>query len=605
MAGLIPRTFIEDLVSRLDIVEVIDARVPLKKTGANYMACCPFHNEKSPSFSVNPTKQFYYCFGCGASGDAIKFLMEYERLEFTEAVEQLANKAGIEVPREERTPQQKQQEKTRKTLYDALTEAARFFFTQLRHEAAPRNYLVRRELSPQIARDFGLGFAPGSWDALLKHLSSKGYRDEQLIEAGLLIENEDSNRRYDRFRNRVMFPIRDSRGRVIAFGGRVLDDSKPKYLNSPETPVFHKGRELYGLYECKQKLKQVDRLMLVEGYMDVVALAQFDIHFAVATLGTAATEDHIQLAFKNAPELVFCFDGDAAGRRAAARALQNTLPYVEDGRTVRFLFLPDGEDPDSLVRRIGTEQFLKIVAHAMPLEEYIFEQAAEDIDLSSMDGRAKLAKRVAPQIAKLPIGIFHELMNDELAKRTGLNRATIDRILATPEVSAEPQANPNDYHPSEAEAYRVRPKLAALATNSRNNDMIRRVIGLLSRQPAAIHDIETEPHWPETPATLSLIDLIEVLRKRSEMSSSQLYGVWLAKHGAAQAQALMDCIASTQTTLDANITTELKEYQAYFAKKARAQSKSQRLNELKQIPLNEMSDDQRDEYRRLIRTRSE
>ncbi|WP_298635640.1 DNA primase [uncultured Umboniibacter sp.] len=605
MAGLIPRTFIEDLVSRLDIVEVIDARVPLKKTGANFMACCPFHNEKSPSFSVNPNKQFYYCFGCGASGDAIKFLMEYERLEFTEAVEQLANKAGIEVPREERTPQQKKQEKTRKTLYDALTEAARFFFTQLRHEAAPRNYLVRRELSPQIARDFGLGFAPGSWDALLKHLSSKGYRDEQLIEAGLLIENEDSNRRYDRFRNRVMFPIRDSRGRVIAFGGRVLDDSKPKYLNSPETPVFHKGRELYGLYECKQKLKQIDRLMLVEGYMDVVALGQFDIHFAVATLGTAATEDHIQLAFKNAPELVFCFDGDAAGRRAAARALQNTLPYVEDGRTVRFLFLPDGEDPDSLVRRIGTEQFLKVVAHAMPLEEYIFEQAGEDIDLSSMDGRAKLAKRVAPQIAKLPVGIFHELMNDELAKRTGLNRATIDRILASPEVNVDPPTNQEDYHSYETETHRVRPKLAAIQTASRTNDMIRRVIGLLSRHPLAISDVETNSSWPEAPATLSLIDLIEVLRKRPDMSSSQLYGVWLAKHGATHAQELMDCIALTQNTTDANIVTELKEYQTYFAKKARTQTKSQRLSELKQIPLNEMSDEQRDEYRLLIRTRRE
>ncbi|RMA80139.1 DNA primase [Umboniibacter marinipuniceus] len=605
MAGLIPRTFIEDLVSRLDIVEVIDARVPLKKTGANFMACCPFHNEKSPSFSVNPNKQFYYCFGCGASGDAIKFLMEYERLEFTEAVEQLANKAGIEVPREERTPQQKKQEKTRKTLYDALTEAARFFFTQLRHEAAPRNYLVRRELSPQIARDFGLGYAPGSWDALLKHLSSKGYRDEQLIEAGLLIENEESNRRYDRFRNRVMFPIRDGRGRVIAFGGRVLDDSKPKYLNSPETPVFHKGRELYGLFECKQKLKQIDRLMLVEGYMDVVALGQFDIHFAVATLGTAATEDHIQLAFKHAPELVFCFDGDAAGRRAAARALQNTLPYVEDGRSVRFLFLPDGEDPDSLVRRTGTEQFLKVVAHAMPLEEYIFEQSSEGIDLSSMDGRAKLAKRVAPQIAKLPPGIFHELMNDELAKRTGLNRTTIDRILLTPEVAMEPvvqSADPQDYEPS---SERIRPKLASIQTHSRTNDMIRRVIGLLSRQPAAVANIEVECSWPDTPSTLSLIDLIEVVRKRPEMSASQLYGVWLAKHGAVQAQELMDCIALTQTTSDSTISTELGEYQAYFAKKARAQTKSQRLNILKRIPLNEMTDEQRNEYRQLIRTHRE
>ncbi|MGH1374348.1 MAG: DNA primase [Cellvibrionaceae bacterium] len=433
MAGLIPQSFIDDLLDRIDIVDVVDPRVKLKKTGKNYSACCPFHDEKTPSFTVSPDKQFYYCFGCGASGSALSFILEHDRLNFPDAVEELAKMAGVEVPREAKNDSPKHKE--RKSLYQLLEKTDQHFRQQLRQSPAKQhavNYLQLRGLSGEIARDFGIGYAPPGWDNLLKALGADSESKHLLNEGGMLIERPEDGRCYDRFRNRIMFPIRDVRGRVIGFGGRVLGDDKPKYLNSPETPVFHKGRELYGLYEARQAYRQLPRLLVVEGYMDVVALAQFGIRYGVATLGTACGEDHLNLAFKYTQEVVFCFDGDEAGRKAARRALENSLGAMLDGRQVKFLFLPDGEDPDTLVRQVGTDKFTRMIEMAVPLEDFLFDSVADGIDIQSMEGRARLSKRAAPLLHKLPAGVFRELMFANLAQRTGLPIDTLMELVAAP-----------------------------------------------------------------------------------------------------------------------------------------------------------------------------
>ncbi|MBU2885678.1 DNA primase [Gilvimarinus agarilyticus] len=434
--SLIPQSFIDELLDRVDIVEVVDHRVKLKKTGKNYAACCPFHDEKTPSFTVSPDKQFYYCFGCGASGNAVGFIMDYERIAFPEAVEQLSHLCGLEVPREEVTPAQSQQERQRKRLYSLLEQANDFYREQLRQHpgrAKAVEYLTGRGLDGHIARDYGIGYAPPGWDNLLKALGSSSDDQRDLQTAGMLIQPEGSDRCYDRFRYRIMFPIRDTRGRVIGFGGRVLGDDKPKYLNSPETPVFHKGQELYGLHEARQAYRELPRLLVVEGYMDVVSLAQFGLRYGVATLGTACSPEHLERAFRYTSEVVFCFDGDSAGRRAATRALESSLPAMTDGRQVKFLFLPEGEDPDTLVRQVGAEKFENMIAMAVPLEDYLFDAAAEGINIQTMEGRAHFSKRAAPLLAKLPKGVFKELMFDSLANRTGLRRDTLEELIDTPE----------------------------------------------------------------------------------------------------------------------------------------------------------------------------
>ncbi len=430
----IPQPFIDDLLDRVDIVELVDGRVKLKKSGKNYSACCPFHDEKTPSFTVSQDKQFYYCFGCGASGNAIGFLMNYDRFGFREAVEQLAKLCGLDLPDEERnrSPEQIAKEQDRKTIYSLLEAAATFYKQQLRshpnkHKAV--GYLQNRGLSGEIARDFCLGYAPPGWDNLLQALGQNPEDQRLLIDGGMLINREEDHKLYDRFRDRIIFPIHDIRGRVIGFGGRVLSDEKPKYLNSPESPVFHKGEELYGLYEARQRNSQLKNLLVVEGYMDVVALAQFGIDNAVATLGTACREDHLIKAFKYAGEIVFCFDGDNAGRMAARRALEASIPVMTDGRQVKFLFLPEGEDPDTLVRQIGAKKFNNLIDHALPLESFFFDALTEDLDPQSMEGRARLSKLAAPWLNKLPKGVYRELMFDQLAKRTGLEKNVLVELV--------------------------------------------------------------------------------------------------------------------------------------------------------------------------------
>jgi len=418
MAGRIPPEFIDQLLGRVDIVDIIDSRVHLKKAGKDYQALCPFHTEKSPSFTVSQDKQFYHCFGCGAHGTAIGFLMDYEHMSFPEAIEELAHRAGLEVPRSG-GPVSKGPDL--EPAYRILEQADSFFQRQLRdHPRAGQAvaYLKERGLSGEVAKAFGLGYAPPGWDNLLRTLGRDNDSVQQLVQQGLLVEQP--GKRYDRFRDRIMFPIRDRRGRCIGFGGRIMGDDKPKYLNSPETPLFHKGRELYGLFEVRKALRHIDRLLIVEGYMDVIALAQFGIRYAVATLGTATTAEHLELLFRVCRELVFCFDGDQAGRDAAWKALKVALPLAREGREIRFLFLPQGEDPDTLVRQVGAEDFEQRVGSAQHLSDYFFAHLEAGVDMESLDGRARLAEEAKPLLGQLPAGVFREMMNARLGRTVGL-----------------------------------------------------------------------------------------------------------------------------------------------------------------------------------------
>ncbi|TWI56798.1 DNA primase [Pseudomonas duriflava] len=450
MAGLIPQGFIDDLLNRTDIVEVVGSRIKLKKTGKNYSALCPFHNEKSPSFSVSPDKQFYYCFGCGAGGNALGFVMDHDNLDFPEAVDELAKRIGLDVPREESSGTRQSRQAFDSPLYALLTAASDYYRTALKshpQRKAAVDYLKNRGLTGEIARDYGLGFAPPGWDNLLKHLGGDSLQQKAMIDAGLLIENADSGKRYDRFRDRVIFPIRDSRGRVIAFGGRVLGDDKPKYLNSPETPVFHKGQELYGLFEARKANRDLDEIIVVEGYMDVIALAQQGIRNAVATLGTATSEEHIKRLFRLVPHILFCFDGDQAGRSAAWRALESALPSLQDGRKVRFLFLPEGEDPDTLVRKEGPDAFqARFIQQALPLAEYFFQQLSGEADPSTLEGKAHLATLATPLIDRIPGNNLRALMRLRLSELTGLTNESLNQFTqpATPIGAA---SEPYGYEP--------------------------------------------------------------------------------------------------------------------------------------------------------------
>ncbi len=458
MAGRIPQNFIDDLISRLDIVDVVSARTRLKKAGKNYSACCPFHNEKTPSFTVSPDKQFYYCFGCGATGSAVKFVMEFDGLDFPDAVEKLAGDLNIEVPREG-THQQNREPQYRE-LHALTQKAADFFEQQLRtskDKDKAINYLKDRGLSGKAAKFFSIGYAPPGWDNLQNTLAPGEKNDstnnktiKQLISCGMTIEKEDG-RTYDRFRDRVMFPIRNVKGQVIAFGGRVLGDEKPKYLNSPETPIFHKGQELYGLYEARKIRQKLTRMVIVEGYMDVVALAEFGIHYAVATLGTATSEHHIRRLFKVVPEIIFCFDGDKAGRTAALRAMETVIPALQDGLQARFLFLPDGEDPDTIVRKEGKEVFEKRLDNSKHLPEFLFEKIKEQVDFDTLDGKARFGQLAAPLISRLPTGMLKELMQQQLAQETGIKQEILAKLLPT-EVDNKNLRQDNRHKPNQAQA---------------------------------------------------------------------------------------------------------------------------------------------------------
>ncbi len=416
MAGRIPQDFVDQVLARVDIVELIDARVGLKKAGREYEACCPFHGEKTPSFKVSPSKQFFHCFGCGAHGTALGFLMDYEHLEFREAIEELARMAGLQIPVDAGPAPVDDRD-----LYGVMQMAEQHYRRQLRDHPTRGiaiDYLRKRGLSGDIAQRYGIGYAPAGWDGLIGALTARGIALDKLDEVGLVSRRD--GRAYDRFRERIMFPIRDRRGRTIGFGGRVIGTGEPKYLNSPETPLFHKGRELYGLHEARQQVRKIERLLVVEGYMDVVALAQHDIGYALATLGTATTPDHAEQLFRLTREVVFCFDGDRAGREAAWRAAENVLPLMKDGRQAQFLFLPDGEDPDSLVRSEGRAGFEQRMSAAEPLSDFLIRARSEGLDLQRAEGRARLIDTFRPLLEKLPEGSYRELLAQRVQELTGI-----------------------------------------------------------------------------------------------------------------------------------------------------------------------------------------
>ncbi len=436
MAGKIPRQFIDDLLARTDIVELIDSRVGLKKAGKDYQACCPFHNEKSPSFTVSQDKQFYHCFGCGANGNAISFVMEYDKLEFVDAIEELASMLNLDVPREQGTssgPQRTAEQK--RSDYDLMLYAARFYQHQLKHHANSKtviDYIKGRGLSGETAKKFMIGYAPSEWEALCQQLGRNKEQKEQLVELKLASE-KSPGRQFDFFRDRLMFPIRDKRGRVIAFGGRVMQaDQGPKYLNSPETRIFHKGFELYGLYEAKQAHKKLEHILIVEGYMDVVALAEQGIEYAVAALGTATTAEHMHTLFRTTDKVICCYDGDRAGRDAAWRALENALPYLADGKSLKFVFLPDGEDPDSLVQKEGKDAFEARLSEADDFTKVLFNKLSQEIDLTQDAGKAKLLSNALPLIEKIPSDFYQENILEHLGRLIGRTREQLNNRVKSP-----------------------------------------------------------------------------------------------------------------------------------------------------------------------------
>ena len=545
MAGLIPNDFIEQLLDRTDILEVIGNRIELKKKGKDHWACCPFHGEKSPSFSVNPSKQFYYCFGCGESGTALKFLQEYDKMNFVEAIEELARGAGVEVPREEVSAKAKQKQQQRRSLHDLLGSCSEYFAHQLYQHADSKpvqRYVLDRGLTEEVVRAFQIGFAPEGWNNLSQHFRNE-QTDRELLTTGMLTQN-DKGRVYDRFRNRLMFPIRDIRGRVIAFGGRVMSaEEQPKYLNSPETPVFHKGQELYGLYEARKAVKNFDNIIIVEGYMDVVALAQHGVKNAVATLGTATSPTHIQRLFKLTTEIIFCFDGDAAGKRAAIRALTNTLPELKDGLQARFLFLPDGEDPDSLVRKEGFEGFMFRAKQAQSLPDFLFQHLQTQADISRLDGKARLVSIARGWIEKVPDGIFRQLLLGELSSLVGL---PTEQIIANfepvapklePAPVAQASSNPDhwpvpddtDYGMGSAAPPRSSGRSGALAVKI---GYIHRALAWLIRFPQLALDIDIERirRLPPQNDRLLLISVIELLQKAPKDNLYYAFD-YLCQHG--------------------------------------------------------------------------
>jgi DNA primase len=515
MAGRIPQAFIDELIARTDIVELIGGRVQLKKAGREWKACCPFHNEKTPSFWVSPEKQFYHCFGCGAHGTALGFLMEHDKLPFPDAVEELASRLSLEVPRDDGgAPRARPGE----DLYELIAQVTQFYRDRLRESLRAKQYLEQRGITGESCVKFAVGYAPDAWDAISRRFGGSAARDRALAEAGLVVERSGKGEsgHYDRFRDRVMFPIRDARGRPIAFGGRIIDQGEPKYLNSPETALFHKGRELYGLYEARQALRKVERLLVVEGYVDVVRLAQSGIAYAVATLGTATTPEHLNRLFRVTSELVFCFDGDAAGRTAAWRALENALEHARDGRQLRFLFLPEGHDPDTLVGEEGAEAFEARIGGAQPISEFLVGQLVARTDLGSIDGRARLAELARPLLARVPVGVYRELLLERLAEAVRMPAGRLAELLRSPTGGTRrttPARGARDGRP---------------VRSAGRQPLLTQAIQLLLHHPGAARAIAETPPWlgAEQKGFPVLRELLETARDEPKLTTAQLVERW-------------------------------------------------------------------------------
>ncbi len=540
MAGRIPQNFIDEVLRRTDIVDLIGGSVRLKKAGKNYSACCPFHNEKSPSFSVNREKQFYHCFGCGASGNALSFVMQYEHREFIDGLEYLAQKVGLSLPE---TSQQEAQV-SRQPLYDILEAAAQFFEEQLRSSPQREKataYLQQRGLTGQVAKDWRVGYAPAGWDNLFKALADSPEKQALLLEAGLIIHQEQRDSYYDAMRERVIFPIRDFRGRVIAFGGRVLDDSKPKYLNSPESAVFHKGEELYGFYESRQAKQALTRIMVVEGYLDVIAVHQAGLPFAAATLGTATSTTHVERVFRSVPDIVFCFDGDNAGRKAAWRALESALPALKEGVSASFLFLPDGQDPDSLIRAEGKEAFNNRINTALPLADFLFKHLGEDLRLDSLEGKSRLASLAKPLIDKVPVGVYRQLLWQRLSQLTGLDDQALKTAMPSAPVFQAPV-------PEENEVLTTRPIRRHYEVQNRRPQSIAgrsslsdKAIQLLLQKSSAAEALNTTQLLTQLPVESALLlDVIDFCQQQPNCTTFTILGSWEGTAEGAHLKALAE-----------------------------------------------------------------
>ena len=511
MAGLIPQDFIDDLIARADVVEVIGKRIQLKKAGREFKACCPFHDEKTPSFTVSPGKGFYHCFGCGAHGTAIGFLMEYEHMSFVEAIESLASIMGVDVPRSESDRPARRYDE----LFSLMANVEQHWQGRLRDNPVAVEYLKQRGIDGATAKRFGIGFAPDGWSNVLDKFGKSPEATERLLATGLIIR-KDNGKHYDRFRERIMFPIRDPRGRTIGFGGRALGDGEPKYLNSPETVLFHKGRELYGLYEARQALRQIDRLVVVEGYMDVVALARHGIDFSVATLGTATTTDHLNVLFRLTDNVYFCFDGDRAGKAAAWRALENALPQVREGRQIRFVFLPEGHDPDSYVNELGSDAFVTALDNGVALSDFLIGELASQVDMTTIDGKARLAELAKPLIHRIPQGVYRELLIESLAESVGLSPGKLEKMLG----KAEDRTGSAAAQPHTSMRRRA-------ATGGGRPSVVRRAITLLLNHPGACDKLDIEKLAGVNRRGVELLhDLIETVQEEPHITTAGLLERW-------------------------------------------------------------------------------
>ena len=512
MAGLIPQDFIDDLIARADIVEVVGRRTQLKKAGREFKACCPFHDEKTPSFTVSPSKGFYHCFGCGAHGTAIGFLMEFDHMSFVEAIESLASSMGVEVPRSKSDQPARRYDE----LFSLMDTVARHWQSCLKASPEAVEYLQQRCIDGSTAKRFGIGYAPDEWSNVLDKFGKSEEATERLLATGLIIR-KDNGKHYDRFRGRVMFPIRDTRGRTIGFGGRTMGDGEPKYLNSPETVLFHKGRELYGLYEARQALRHIERLVVVEGYMDAVALARNGIDFAVATLGTATTGEHLNHLFRLTENAYFAFDGDSAGKKAAWRALENALPQVREGRQIRFVFLPEGHDPDSFVNENGADAFVKLMDAGMPLSQFLIRELSSQVDMDSIDGRAKLAEMARPLVNRIPAGVYRELLIEGLAEAVGLTALKLEKMLA-----AGPAANKRGAQ-SGVDARFMRRQPSA----SGGPSVVRRAITLILNHPEAGQTLDVDLLAGVQRAGVDLLSaLIETVQAEPNITTAGLLERW-------------------------------------------------------------------------------
>ena len=512
MSGLIPQHFIDDLITRADIVEVLGRRIQLKKAGREFKACCPFHDEKTPSFTVSPNKGFYHCFGCGVHGTAVGFLMEFDHMSFVEAIESLASSMGVDVPRDESDKPARRYDE----LFTLMTQVEKTWQEGLRDNKPAVDYVKNRGIDGATAQRFGIGFAPDGWSSVLDHYGTSDEAIDRLLATGLVIR-KDNGRHYDRFRDRIMFPIRDARGRCIGFGGRVMGDGEPKYLNSPETVLFHKGRELYGLWEARQALRNIDRLVVVEGYMDVVALARHGIDFSVATLGTATTEEHLNRLFRLTENVAFCFDGDRAGKKAAWRALETALPHIREGRQVRFVFLPDGQDPDSYVNEFGADAFIKALDNGMALSDFLIGELASQVDLDTVDGKARLAELAKPLVAKIPTGVYRELLMESLAARVGLTTEKLERSIGA---VATGTASLVGQKPTTSLSRRI-------AAAGGRPSVVRRAITLLLNHPESGGKLDVEMLAGVTRPGVDLLhQLIETVQEEPNITTAGLLERW-------------------------------------------------------------------------------